>query len=130
MRKAGVHLEQDKKNEQLVRALVELRELDLTRVSDSANSYDVLHAEGKLRQRDSFYKWLSVSCSPRPAGVAGRFLGQGALLKVCPGGRPVVAAWTFRPRRWLWPERKRRGRAVWWWPMPSSCPTPTAALTV
>lgn len=92
MRKAGVHLEQDKKNEQLVRALVELRELDLTRVSDSANSYDVLHAEGKLRQRDSFYKWFVSLLQPK----AGQRLldvscGQGALLRFAREAGLVVA---------------------------------------
>ena len=50
--------------------------------SDSACSYDALHAAGQLRQRDSFYKWLIGLLQPR----AGRRLldvscGQGTLLK-------------------------------------------------
>lgn len=94
MGKAGGQLEQEQgeQSEQLMRALVELREPGIARLSDSASSYDALHTEGQLRQRDSFYKWFVGLLQPQ----AGQRLldvscGQGALLKFGQEAGLVVA---------------------------------------
>jgi SAM-dependent methyltransferase len=75
-----------------MRALVELQGPGTRRTSDSADSYDELHAAGHLRQRDSFYKWLISLLQPQ----SGQHLldvscGQGALLKFGQEAGLVVA---------------------------------------
>lgn len=83
--KAGSNLQQDKQaqNEQLMRELVELRGPGIRQTSDSAVSYDELHAAGHLRQRDSFYKWLVSLLQPQPGQrLLDVSCGQGSLLRV------------------------------------------------
>jgi SAM-dependent methyltransferase len=45
-------------NAEAMRDLIELRGRHISSVTDSACSYDELHAEGHLQQSESFYKWL------------------------------------------------------------------------
>jgi SAM-dependent methyltransferase len=92
--RTGKQLQQkhEEQNERLMRALVELQGPGIKRTSDSAVSYDELHATGHLRQRDSFYKWLVSLLRPR----AGQRLldvscGQGSLLKFGQEAGLVVA---------------------------------------
>lgn len=68
-------------NEELMRELIELRGQRVDSIAASALSYDAMHAEGYLRQRDSFYKWIVHLLRPQ----AGRQLldvscGQGMLM--------------------------------------------------
>ena len=74
-------------HERLMRALVELRGRQIDSTTDSAQSYDVLHAEDALCQRDSFYKWLLSLLGSRRGGtpLQGKTLldvscGQGSLM--------------------------------------------------
>jgi SAM-dependent methyltransferase len=70
-------------NAPLMRSLIELRSQQIASASDSARSYDELHAEGYLQQRESFYRWLLGLLHPQ----SGRVLldvscGRGMLLDV------------------------------------------------
>ncbi|MEJ2208786.1 MAG: class I SAM-dependent methyltransferase [Anaerolineae bacterium] len=87
-------MEQDRReqNKQILRTLVELRGPGIEHTSDSADSYDELHAAGHLRQRDSFYKWIISLLQPQ----AGQRLldvscGQGSVLKFGQEAGLVVA---------------------------------------
>lgn len=93
MGKTGKPLERKQdEDEQLMRALVELRKPGVALTSDSASSYDALHAEGQLRQRDSFYKWLVSLLRPQPGQqLLDVSCGQGALLKFGQEAGLVVA---------------------------------------
>ena len=69
-------------NARLMRALVELRGSRIASPADSANSYDELHAEGRLRLRDSFYMWLLSLLGPKPGQTLLEIsCGQGLLLR-------------------------------------------------
>jgi ubiquinone/menaquinone biosynthesis C-methylase UbiE len=87
----------------LLGELVELRGRQIQSMADSARSYDELHAEGHLRQRDSFYIWLLSLLSPkRGQMLLDLSCGQGRLLRfaAAAGLRTVgfdlspQAAWT------------------------------------
>jgi ubiquinone/menaquinone biosynthesis C-methylase UbiE len=69
-------------NDRLMRELVELRGQHIGSVTDSTGTYDELHTQGHLCQRDSFYNWLLGLLHPRP----GQMLldvscGQGSLMR-------------------------------------------------
>jgi SAM-dependent methyltransferase len=64
----------------------------MAHLSDSASSYDVLHVEGQLRQRDSLYKWLISLLQPQPGQhLLDVSCGQGSLLKFGQEAGLVVA---------------------------------------
>jgi ubiquinone/menaquinone biosynthesis C-methylase UbiE len=65
----------------LLRELVELRGHRIDSTADTARAYDELHAEGHLRMRDSFYKWLLTLLRPQS--------GQ-SLLEVSCGQSPLM----------------------------------------
>lgn len=68
-------------SERLLRGLVELWGPGIATAGDSAQDYDHLHAQGHLRQRDSFYKWLLGLLHARPGqALLDISCGQGALL--------------------------------------------------
>jgi SAM-dependent methyltransferase len=68
--------------DRLLRELIEIREGNIESFNDSVQSYDSLHAQGHLRQWDSFYLWL---LSLLPCREGQRLLdvscGQGRLLR-------------------------------------------------
>jgi SAM-dependent methyltransferase len=69
-------------NERLMCELVELRGQHIGSATDCAGSYNELHTEGHLRQRDSLYKWVLHQLRPQ----AGQMLldvscGQGMLVR-------------------------------------------------
>ncbi len=68
-------------NERLLRGLVEIWGQGIVTAGDSAQDYDVLHAQGRLRQRASFYKWLLGLLDAQPGQqLLDISCGQGALL--------------------------------------------------
>jgi 2-polyprenyl-3-methyl-5-hydroxy-6-metoxy-1,4-benzoquinol methylase len=68
-------------NERLLRGLVEIEGQSASSGSHEVKSYDDLHAEGYLRQRDSFYKWLLGLLQARPGDrLLDVSCGQGLLL--------------------------------------------------
>lgn len=68
--------------ERLLAQMVEIRHPMVDSVKASGAVYDDLHAEGYLRQRESFYKWLVSLLSPEPGqSLLDMSCGQGALLK-------------------------------------------------
>lgn len=69
-------------NARLIRELVELRGQQVESAVDSARTYDTLHAQGHLRQRASFYKWLLSLLSPQPGQtLLDVSCGQGLLMR-------------------------------------------------
>jgi SAM-dependent methyltransferase len=70
-------------NDRLIQSLVQLRHRHIDSATDTALSYDELHTDGQLRQRDSFYKWLLGLLRP----LSGEKLldvscGQGTLVRL------------------------------------------------
>lgn len=67
--------------ERLLGGLVEIRGSGIDTAGDSAQDYDALHAQGHLRQRDSFYKWLLSLLEARPGQkLLDISCGQGVLV--------------------------------------------------
>jgi SAM-dependent methyltransferase len=69
MQGRGADEERFEENVDLMQSLIELRGRNIASSADSTRSYDELHAEGHLQQRDSFYKWLLSLLHPQ-AGQA------------------------------------------------------------
>ena len=68
--------------ERLLAQMVEIRHPMVDSVEASGAIYDDLHAEGYLRQHESFYKWLVSLLHPESGqSLLDVSCGQGSLLK-------------------------------------------------